>query len=279
MPGYDLHTHSSRSDGTNTPAQNVTLAIERDLAGIGVTDHDTTDGLDEATAFAEAAGGDLEIVPGVEFSAEYDGASLHVLAYWIDPENEGLRAELKRLIDTRFHRGERMVEKLQELGYALSFDRVRQLAGDNVIARPHVAQAMVEAGIVRSEKEAFERFISDDGPAYVPKHALHPIDALGLIRDAGGVCVLAHPGMWKGSGSVPDELIEQMASGGMEGLEVDHPDHGEKQRIHYREVAERLDLVPTGASDCHGARYDFRMGCETTDADRYAELKRRAGHA
>jgi predicted metal-dependent phosphoesterase TrpH len=279
MPGYDLHTHSSRSDGTNTPAQNVTLAIERDLAGIGVTDHDTTDGLDEAIASAAAAGGELEIVPGVEFSAEYDGASLHVLAYWIDPENDGLRAELRRLVDTRFHRGEGMVEKLQELGYALSFDRVRQLAGDDVIARPHVAQAMVEAGIVRSEKEAFDRFISDDGPAYVPKHALHPMDALGLIRDAGGVCVLAHPGMWRGSGSVPDELIEQMASGGMVGLEVDHPDHAEEQRIHYGELAERLDLVPTGASDCHGARYDYRMGCETTDADRYAELKGRAGHA
>jgi 3',5'-nucleoside bisphosphate phosphatase len=279
MPGYDLHTHSSRSDGTNTPAQNVTLAIERDLAGIGVTDHDTTDGLDEAIASAAAHGGDLEIVPGVEFSAEYVGASLHVLAYWIDPQHGGLRTELKRLIDTRFRRGERMVEKLQELGFAVSFDRVRRLAGDDVIVRPHVAQAMVEAGIVGSEKEAFERYISDDGPAYVPKHALHPMDALGLIRDAGGVCVLAHPGMWRGSGAVPDELIEQMASGGMVGLEVEHPDHGDEQRAHYREMAERLDLVPTGASDCHGARYDYRMGCETTDAERYAELKRRAGRA
>ena len=277
MPGFDLHTHSSRSDGTNTPAQNVELALERGLAGLGITDHDTTDGIEEAIASAATHGGDLEIVPGVEFSAEYDGASLHVLAYWIDPRHEGMLAELKRLIDTRFRRGELMIEKLQELGFAVSFDRVRQLAGDDVIARPHVAQAMVEAGIVGSETEAFERFISDDGPAYVPKHALHPMDALELIRDAGGVCVLAHPGMWRGSGAVPDELIEQMASGGMVGLEVDHPDHGDEQRVHYRAMAERLDLVPTGASDCHGARYDYRMGSETTDAERYAELKRRAG--
>jgi predicted metal-dependent phosphoesterase TrpH len=277
MPGFDLHTHSSRSDGTNTPAQNVELALERGLAGLGITDHDTTDGIEEAIASAATHGGDLEIVPGVEFSAEYDGASLHVLAYWIDPRHEGMLAELKRLIDTRFRRGELMIEKLQELGFAVSFDRVRQLAGDDVIARPHVAQAMVEAGIVGSETEAFERFISDDGPAYVPKHALHPMEALTLIRDAGGVCVLAHPGMWKGSGAVPDELIEQMASGGMVGLEVDHPDHGDEQRVHYRAMAERLDLVPTGASDCHGARYDYRMGSETTDAERYAELKRRAG--
>lgn len=276
MPGYDLHTHSSCSDGTNTPAQNVELALERGLTGLGVTDHDTTEGLEEAVAAATAHGG-LEIIPGIEFSAEYEGASLHVLAYWVDPSHEGLRAELKRLTDTRFRRGELMIEKLQELGYDISFDRVRELAGDDLIARPHVAEAMVEAGIVATEKQAFERFISDDGPAYVPKHALHPVDALHLIRDAGGVCVLAHPGMWKGSGAVPEDLIEQMASGGMTGLEVDHPDHAPEQRARYGDMAERLDLVPTGASDCHGARYGYRMGCETTDPDRISELKRRAG--
>jgi 3',5'-nucleoside bisphosphate phosphatase len=275
MSGYDLHTHSTCSDGTETVTANVRLAIERGLDGLAITDHDTTEGLDEA--FAAVDGSALEIVPGIEFSAEYDGSSLHVLSYWPDPENEELKAELQRLTDTRFRRGEMMVEKLQELGYDISFDRVREIADGGLIARPHVAKAMVEAGIVPTEKEAFDRYISDDGIAYVPKHALHPMDALALIRDAGGVCVLAHPGMWKGEGSVPDELIEQMAQGGMVGLEVDHPDHDETQRAHYREMAERLDLVPTGASDCHGARYDFRLGCETTDADRFAELKRRAG--
>lgn len=275
MNGYDLHTHSSCSDGTNTPAQNVALAAERGLAGIGVTDHDTTAGLEEAFAAAEGTG--VEVVPGIEFSAEYDGASLHVLAYWIDPAHAGLREELQRLTDTRFRRGEMMVEKLQGLGYEISFDRVRAIAGGDLIARPHIAKAMVEAGIVANEKEAFDRFISDGGIAYVPKHALHPLDALALISAAGGVCVLAHPGMWKGEGSVPDELIASMAEGGMVGLEVDHPDQDPAQRAHYREMAEHLDLVATGASDCHGERYGYRMGCETTDAERFAELERRAG--
>ena len=275
MPGYDLHTHSTYSDGTETVEANVTRALALRLAGLGVTDHDTTEGLDAAAA--AAAGTDLEIVPGIEFSAEYDGASLHVLAYWIDPANPELRAELKRLTDTRFRRGEMMVEKLQELGYDISFERVREIAGDDLIARPHIAQAMVEAGIVEQEKDAFDRFISDDGVAYVPKHALDPQDALTLIRGAGGVCVLAHPGMWKGNGSVPDELIESMAAGGMVGLEVDHPDHDPEQRRYYGALAERLDLVRTGASDCHGARYDFRLGSETTDAERFGELKRSAG--
>jgi hypothetical protein len=276
MAGYDLHVHTNRSDGTFTPTEAVQLAVERGLTGVGITDHDTLEGLDEAAA---AAGDRIVVVPGIEFSAEYDGASLHVLAYWIDPANDDLCAELKRLTDTRFRRGELMVEKLQELGYPIGFDRVRQIAGGDTIARPHVAQAMVEAGIVPNEKAAFtEEFIADGGRAWVPKHALHPLDALALIGGAGGVCVLAHPGMWKGQGSVPDDLIESMAEGGMVGLEVDHPDHDETQRARYRSMADRLDLVPTGASDCHGHRYEpVRMGCETTDADRYAELRRRAG--
>ncbi len=134
MPGFDLHTHSTYSDGTATPAENVRLAIERGLEGIAVTDHDTTGGY--ADAFAAAEGTPLQVVPGIEFSAEYDGASLHVLAYWADPEHDGLREELRRLSDTRFRRGELMVEKLQELGYDVSFERVRAIAGDDLIARP-----------------------------------------------------------------------------------------------------------------------------------------------
>lgn len=275
MSGYDLHTHSTCSDGTNTIAQNVQLALERGLTGIGITDHDTTEGYEEA--FAAAADADLEIVPGIEFSAEYQGASLHVLAYWTDPADAELQAELKRLTDTRFRRGEMMVEKLQEFGYDVSFERVQEIAEGGLIARPHIAAAMVEAGIVPNEKEAFDRYISDDGIAYVPKHALDPVASVDLIAGAGGVCVLAHPGMWKGQGSVPDVLIERMAEAGMAGLEVDHPDHSPEQRASYRALAERLGLVWTGASDCHGERYGYRMGCDTTDAARFAELKRRAG--
>jgi predicted metal-dependent phosphoesterase TrpH len=275
MSGIDLHTHSTASDGTNTITENVALALERGLAGIAITDHDTTAGYGEAAGAAEGTG--LLIVPGIEFSAEYDGASLHVLAYWVDPADPALVEELQRLTDTRFRRGELMVEKLQALGYDISFERVHAIAGDDLIARPHIAQAMVEAGIVPTEKEAFDRFISDDGVAYVPKHALDPMDALRLIGAAGGVCVLAHPAMWKNNRAVPDDLIEGMAAAGMGGLEVDHPDHDEAQRAHYRALAARLDLVPTGASDCHGARYGYRLGCETTPVELVDELWRRAG--
>jgi predicted metal-dependent phosphoesterase TrpH len=275
VPGIDLHSHSAYSDGTESPSRNVEIALERGLEGIALTDHDTFAGIDEARAAADAAG--IVFVPGIEFSAEHDGASLHILGYWVDPTDGPVNEELRRLTDTRFRRGEMMVENLQRLGYEISFERVREIAGDDLIARPHVAQAMVEAGIVATEKEAFDGFISDGGVAYVPKHALAPLDALRLIRAAGGACVLAHPGMWKGSGSVPDGLIEEMAEAGMAGLEVEHPDHAPEQRTRYRALADRLGLVPTGASDCHGARYGFRLGVETTPCELVDELRRRAG--
>jgi hypothetical protein len=276
MAGIDLHVHTDRSDGTLSPTQAVELAAERGLDTIAITDHDTIEGLVEAADAGRRAG--VEVVPGIEFSTEYDGGSLHVLAYWPDPTDPELVAELRRLNDSRFRRGELMVAKLRELGYPIDFERVREIAGDTLIARPHVAQAMVEAGIVPDEKAAFtEEFIADGGRASVPKHALHPIRALALIRDAGGVCVIAHPGMWKGQGSVPDELIEAMAAGGMVGIEVDHPDHDEEKRRYYRALGERLGLVITGASDCHGERYGYRLGSETTEPESFAALRRAAG--
>src|SRR5437764_1464311 len=274
MPGFDLHTHSTRSDGTLSPREVVELAAERGLDGVALTDHDTTDGLAEAARSAEESG--IAFVPGIEFSSEYDGASLHVLAYWPDVSDAALREELRRLIDTRFRRGEMIVDKLRELGYAISFERVRQIAGEDLIARPHIAQAMVEAGIVADEKEAFDRFISDGGVAHVPKHALDPLVALDLIGSAGGVCVLAHPGMWRGNDAVPDDLIRQMASGGMAGLEVEHPDHDSEQRARYGALAEELGLIATGASDCHGERFGTRLGCETTSVEGVEALRSRA---
>jgi predicted metal-dependent phosphoesterase TrpH len=279
MPGIDLHAHSSLSDGTFTPEELVALAAERRLTGLALTDHDTTDGLGRAEAAAARHG--LELVPGVEFSAMYEGSSIHVLCYWMDPAHEELQAELRRLRDDRFRRGERMVEKLQGLGYPISFERVRQISGGGNIVRPHVAQALVEAGVVATERDAFtEELIADGGKADVPKHALHPLDALDLIRRSGGACVLAHPGMWGHQQATPDELIEAMAERGMAGLEVDHPDHAPDQRARYRAMALRLGLVPTGASDCHGTRFDpVRLGTFTTDPARVAELRERAGDA
>ena len=278
MAGIDLHAHTNRSDGTFTPTELVTLAAERGLDVVAVTDHDTTDGLDEARRAGATLG--VGIVPGIEFSAEYDGTSVHVLCYWPDVDDADLRAELRRLHDTRVRRGELMIEKLQHLGFPVSFDRVRAIAGGGTIVRPHVAQAMVEAGIVATEEEAFDRYIADGGPAHVPKHALDPVDAVGVIRGAGGVCVLAHPGMWGDQTSVPEELIERMAAAGMAGLEVEHCDHSPEQREYYGALADRLGLIRTGGSDCHGTRYDpVRLGSALTTPERFEALRAAAGRA
>ncbi len=182
MPRIDLHTHSNRSDGTFAPAEVIRLAAERDLDVVALTDHDTTDGLPEAFATGLEAG--VEVIPGVEFSAEYLGTSVHVLCYWMDVEDAALQLELRRLREDRYRRGELMVERLGALGLPVSFERVREIAGDATIVRPHIAQAMVEAGVVATEKEAFERYIGDGGPAHVAKHALDPVDAVALIEGA-----------------------------------------------------------------------------------------------
>jgi predicted metal-dependent phosphoesterase TrpH len=276
MSGIDLHTHSDESDGTFTPSEVVRRAAELGLDVVALTDHDTTAGLEEAGEAAREVG--LELVPGVEFSAEYQGTSIHVLCYWMDVSNEELQTELQRLRDDRFRRGEMMIEKLQALGFDISFERVRRIAGGGNIVRPHVAQAMVEAGIVADEAEAFDRYIADGGPAHAPKHALDPLDSVDLIGRTGGVCVLAHPGMWGDQASVPGDLIAAMAERGMVGLEVDHTDHTPEQRATYRAMAERLGLVATGGSDCHGTRYDpIRLGSSLCDPEQFAALRARAG--
>ena len=277
MPRIDLHTHSNRSDGTFEPAEVVRLAAERALDVVALTDHDTTDGLAEALATGSVVG--VEVVPGVEFSAEFEGNSVHVLCYWMDPQDPALQLELRRLREDRFRRGELMVGKLQELGLPVAFQRVRAIAGDATIVRPHIAQAMVEAGVVATEKEAFERYIGDGGPAHVAKHALDPVNAVALIDGAGGVCALAHPGMWGDQSSAPVELIERMAAAGMRGLEVDHPDHTPEMRERYRTLAGELGLIATGGSDCHGTRYDpVRLGTSLCEPEAFAALRALAPH-
>jgi predicted metal-dependent phosphoesterase TrpH len=276
MGGIDLHTHTMYSDGTFTPEELVRLARDRGLEVIALTDHDTTAGLVEATAAGRDVG--VEVIPGVEFSTVRDGEGVHLLGYFVDPAHPELAAELRRLREDRFTRGERMVRKLQELGYPVSFDRVREIAQGGNIIRPHVAQALVEAGVVPTLKDAFsDELIGSGGRAYVEKHALHPLEALALIHRAGGVCVLAHPGTWREASPVPDQLIEELAEAGLDGIEAAHPEHPPEVEERYRRVAEERGLIWTGSSDCHGTRYDpVRLGMRTTRPEQLERIRARA---
>lgn len=271
----DLHTHTRHSDGTFEPGELVALALDRGLDVVAITDHDTTAGIAEAEGAASGTG--LEIVPGVEFSAEYEGGGVHVLAYWMDLGHGEFRDELVRLQSDRVWRGERMVERLQALGYPVTVERVREIAAGGSVGRPHVAQALVEAGVVPTVEDAFsDELIGTGGRAYVPKHALHPVDAVRLIIRAGGLAVLAHPVHWRDGIPVPDGLIEEMIEAGMDGIECAHPDQDPPVEARYRELAARRGLVATGSSDCHGTRYDpIRMGCRTTDPDEFEKLRAR----
>jgi len=276
MPGIDLHVHTVYSDGTLSPREVLWLARERGLDTVAITDHDTTDGLAEAAPAGAELG--IEVVPGTEFSTVWNGEGIHVLAYFIELEHPELVEELKRLREDRFSRGERMVARLQELGYPITFERVREIALGGNIIRPHVAQALVEAGVVATTKDAFsEELIGSGGRAYVEKHALDPRDAIALIHRAGGVCVLAHPGTWRETKPVPAGLIEELVGAGLDGIEASHPEHTPEVEARYVEIAERAGLFWTGSSDCHGALYDpVRLGSRTTPPEQFERLRRRA---
>jgi 3',5'-nucleoside bisphosphate phosphatase len=276
MPGIDLHTHTVYSDGTFSPRELLELARHRGLDVVAVTDHDTTDGLPEAFASGEEMG--VEVIPGLEFSTVREGAGVHILCYLMDPSHPELVAELRRLREDRFSRGERMVGKLQELGYPITFERVREIARGGNIIRPHVAQALVEAGVVPSLKDAFsDELIGSGGRAYVQKHALHPLDAIALIHRAGGACVLAHPGTWREAAPVPGDVIDELAGAGIDGLEALHPEHTPELQARYVALAEARGLIWTGSSDCHGTRYDpVRLGTRRTPPEQLEALRARA---
>ena len=244
----DLHTHSTHSDGRTTVAANVDDAVRAGLDGMAVTDHDTLAGWDEGASACAAAG--IELVPGVELSCEVDGASVHVLGLWVDRGDPALVAELARLRGERDRRAREMVARLEELGVPVGLDAVRAHAGSAPVGRPHVAAALVDAGHVADHAAAFTELIGDDGPAYVPKRALHPVDAVALLRAAGGAAVLAHPG--QSSPVVTSRLVSAMARGGLGGIEAHHAAHTEDARMQWSEVARELDLVVTGGSDHHG---------------------------
>jgi 3',5'-nucleoside bisphosphate phosphatase len=272
----DLHTHTTHSDGTTTPAENAVLAVEAGLSGLALTDHDTLDGWPEARDACDRHG--LRFVPGIELSTEEDGLSVHILGYWVDPSNEALRIECGRLRDERAMRAERIMSLLDGLGITVDRAEVTRIAGDAPVGRPHIAQAMVRAGYVESIDDAFDRYLADGGPAWVVKHALTPEDGVRLIRDAGGAPVLAHPGLRLDDGVDPP-LVERLCAAGLAGVEADHAGHSPEAIAFWRRVAAERNLLVTGSSDFHGARKEARMGAATTPVVMVDALWERANAA
>jgi predicted metal-dependent phosphoesterase TrpH len=270
----DLHTHSSVSDGTETPAQLLATAAAAELDVVALTDHDTTDGW---AAAAKARPPGLTVVPGMEFSCRWLPAgdrpiSVHLLAYLFDPEHPGLLAERTRLREERLERGERMVRGLADAGYPVRWDRIIEASEGGVVGRPHVARALVTAGVVQSVDEAFATLLNHRSPYYVTKVDTDVLDGIALVRAAGGVPVFAHGLASKRGRVVGDAAIEAMVDAGLLGLEVDHPDHAPEEREHLRALTERLGLIATGSSDYHGTNKTTPIGACLTAPDQLDAL-------
>lgn len=268
MTRIDLHCHSTASDGTLTPAQLVTAGAEAGLDVMAITDHDTTGGWDEAAA-ARPEG--LALVRGAELSCRWQGIALHLLAYLFDPAEPRFAADLARLRLDREQRAEKIVNKLRADGVPITWAEVSGYAAGGSVGRPHIAQALIRAGLARTTNEAFaSRWLG--ARYFVPKNDLDVFEGVRAVRAAGGVPVFAHPRATLRGRVVPDRLIEELAEAGLFGLEADHEDHSPAERAHVRELADRLGLVVTGSSDFHGTHKTVRLGAFVTAPEAYEKI-------
>ena len=274
----DLHTHSDVSDGTDSPAELVAKAVAAGLDTVALTDHDTTAGWARALAAAPAT---LRVLPGAELSTTTDdGIAVHLLAYGFDPEAPALVREQARLRELRRARLRRIVHRMAADGFPVDEDTV--LAGlgpDAPAGRPHLAAALVAAGVVGSVQDAFDRYLHDGGPYYVRRADTPLLTAVRMIAEAGGVTVLAHPLAARGGRVVGDGVIAELAAAGLAGVEVDHPQHDRPARTRLRWLAAELGLVATGGSDYHGANKPTPLGAETTEPDAFDALMAKAADA
>ena len=241
----DLHLHSHFSDGTFAPEEIVALARKFGHAAIALTDHDSVEGCERMAAACETA--QIEFITGAELTAEHADNELHILGYFIDPSNQRLLTELAKFQIVRQNRIRDMVARLNELNVPLKAEAVFALANCRSPGRPHVARALVQAGHCKSHDQAFERFLKKGRPAWVPKAKMSALQAIELIHQAGGLAVMAHPGLNR-----TDEVIPDLVDAGMDGIACFHTKHSNSTARHYLDMADHFKLLVTGGSDCHG---------------------------
>jgi predicted metal-dependent phosphoesterase TrpH len=275
----DLHTHSRASDGTDTPAELVRTAAEAGLDVVAITDHDTATGWVEAAEAAQRHG--IDLVRGMEISTGHIGVGVHLLAYLPDHTHPPLDEALAKVLAGRNSRVPAMLERLRGLGIDIDADDVRRVSdGTAATGRPHVADTLVELGVVDDRTDAFRQYLNPGRPAYVDRYAAPLLDTMRAVIDAGGVTVIAHP--WGRHGpDQPDEAgLATLKEAGLAGIEVDHQDHDVDDRARLRAIARNLGLVVTGSSDYHGTgKRDHELGCNTTHPDEYARLLELAAEA
>lgn len=257
----DLHIHTTASDGRKTPQEVITEACKYGLTHIAITDHDTVDALIYLHRADILSKTKLTIIPGIEFSTDLPDYEVHILGYYINIFSDKLRKELSIITNDRLKRLKKIIEKLNNLGYCITYEYVLSIAGEaSAIGRPYVARALIEKGYFNNVAEVFETLLFKNGPAFVPHYKLKPEQAVQLIVDAGGIPVLAHPGLIKN-----DEIVRAMISKGICGIEAYHPTHNNEQTQKYINMAKEHDLAITGGSDFHAiqSRFPERLGIFT----------------
>ncbi|WP_349901708.1 PHP domain-containing protein [Parafrigoribacterium humi] len=271
MPGpIDLHTHSSVSDGTETPSQLIRAAVSEGLGAVALTDHDSTAGWQEA--FAAASGTGLMVIPGMEFSTRREWKSVHLLAYLFDPADGGIIAETARIREARIHRAEAIVQRLST-DYDIEWaDVVAQTSEGATVGRPHIADALVAKGHVPNRSAAFASILHPSSGYYQPHYAPDPLTAVTLVRAAGGVPVLAHPGTRGRENVISEERIGALVDAGLFGLEIHHRENTDSGRARLFELAHRYGLAVTGSSDYHGEGKPNRLAENTTEPEVLAQI-------
>lgn len=252
MPGIDLHTHSTASDGTMSPTEIVVAAKAAGLEAVALTDHDTVQGLPEFMEAGRAHG--LEVIPGVELTVRSELGSLDILGYWVPTGQSGLTQALEYLNLQRAERNREIAGKLQSLGLDVSYEEIEAKAGGGTIGRPHIAQVLLDKGYVRTLQEAFDRYIASGGKAYVPKVVLSPEDAVRLLKAEGATVCLAHPKIYrKVDMAALEDFLTRMKPLGLDGLEARYSEHSPEDNRAYENLAAKLGMVTCGGSDFHGA--------------------------
>ncbi len=271
----DLHTHSTASDGTDSPAELVAAAAEAGVGTLAITDHDTTAGWAEAAGAASRVG--VTLVRGIEISTQYRGISIHLLGYLLDPDDPDLGAELAAARASRDVRLDRIVRRMAADGVPVTVEEVRAQVQDGAtVGRPHIADALVASGVVADRDEAFATYLHGSSPYYVPHYAPDALRAVGLVVAAGGVAVIAHPFANRRGRTVGEADVEELATAGLAGLEVGHRDHDAGEQAAAARLVARLGLLATGSSDYHGTGKPNRLGEHTTDPRVLAEIEERS---
>ncbi|KNF08886.1 putative PHP domain-containing protein [Gottschalkia purinilytica] len=249
MPNADLHIHTTASDGMLEPSEVVDWGVKKKLRAIAITDHDTVEGIERAIERAKLY--DIIVIPGIEMSCLFKDEEVHILGYFIDYKSSKLLKLTNTLKESRLNRGIKIVEKLKSEGIDISIKEVKDVSEGDLIGRPHIARVLINKGLVESVEEAFNKYLGKGCPGYVERYKISVKESVDLIHSIGGAAVLAHPGLLKNS-----EYIDEIIKFGIDGVEVIHSTHSQEQKYNFMKLADKLNLIQTAGSDCHGYMVD-----------------------